>query len=270
MRTAKAKKKNSGLTLVELVIAVGILVSAMGALFGLFDYAHRQSVMAHRRTQAGIEAQIQMESLMSRKWEDLYRNVFYDLNDPNALLAGADGNDYKTYEHWVPHSVVWPGTPSSAVADFLNDSAAILSGAREKPQSKHWSSCGTFIVAIDYEIRRTEYRSVEVAPEPDLWNWTPVKIDLTFDPMSAIGTIPLLVENSKAGDLWTQGELLEADVDTLINDDFPAGRERPLSIMVSVNIYDVHYRNTLRERPVFMFEHRNIIVVDPDIFLTPY
>lgn len=72
------RKKKTGLTLLELIIAVAVLMMVMGGLMSLFAFGHRQSILAHRRTQAGIEAQLQMERLMARSWEDLRDNVFYE------------------------------------------------------------------------------------------------------------------------------------------------------------------------------------------------
>jgi type II secretory pathway pseudopilin PulG len=67
MQNLKNKRK-SGLTLLELIVAVGILLVASVAMFNLFHFGLTQSHEAHRRNMAGIEAQLQMERLVGRKW----------------------------------------------------------------------------------------------------------------------------------------------------------------------------------------------------------
>ncbi|MCL2049257.1 MAG: hypothetical protein FWG87_11085 [Defluviitaleaceae bacterium] len=64
----KASKRKSGVTLMELIIAVGVLLVASVALFNLFSYGFTRSNTAHRRNMAGIEALIQMERLVGRAW----------------------------------------------------------------------------------------------------------------------------------------------------------------------------------------------------------
>jgi hypothetical protein len=141
-------KKLSGLTLVELIIAVGVLVSVSAGLMSLFSLGHSQSVVAHRRNLAGIEAQLQMERLMGRRWDlDLAPRVFYtNYNDPVGTVA--------------------PLVPRGRAREWGVCTHCFTTCHNTCPNSHFPSTCGTFIITKDYEIRRTNFRSFDSDPEP--------------------------------------------------------------------------------------------------------
>lgn len=66
----KVKKVHSGVTLVELIIAVAVLIIGLAAVFTAMAAGLRSSTKSHELTVAGIEAQLQMESLIGRRWDD--------------------------------------------------------------------------------------------------------------------------------------------------------------------------------------------------------
>jgi prepilin-type N-terminal cleavage/methylation domain-containing protein len=64
-----------GFTLIELVIAVAVLAMTAGALFGTFSFGLTQSFRASRYHAASIEAQLQMERLVGRRWDGDLENI---------------------------------------------------------------------------------------------------------------------------------------------------------------------------------------------------
>jgi type II secretory pathway pseudopilin PulG len=82
-------KKVSGVSLAELIIAVGVLSIASAGLFTAFAAGLRQSTMASRMTTASIEAQLHMEQLMGREFVDDLEHIFADTSriyQPNSDL----------------------------------------------------------------------------------------------------------------------------------------------------------------------------------------
>lgn len=59
-------KKRSGVTMLELIIAVAVLVFAMAGIATVFHVAFQTSRQSNEITIASIEAQLQMESLIGR------------------------------------------------------------------------------------------------------------------------------------------------------------------------------------------------------------
>lgn len=78
-------KPRAGLTLVELVIAVTVLVIAMGGIFTAIHVGFMTSARANDLTGASIEAQLQMESLMGRWWVDPVNPTFSLSTNPGPL-----------------------------------------------------------------------------------------------------------------------------------------------------------------------------------------
>ena len=62
-------KLRKGVTLVELVIAVTVLVVAVSGILTAFNVGFMTSTRAHNITMASIEAQLQMEMLLGRRWD---------------------------------------------------------------------------------------------------------------------------------------------------------------------------------------------------------
>jgi len=65
------KKKNAGLTLLELIVAVAVLTVVTGPLIVVFNQGIERSVQSHILTMANIEAQMQMEQLIGLDWVEL-------------------------------------------------------------------------------------------------------------------------------------------------------------------------------------------------------
>lgn len=213
----KNKKCNSGLTLLELTIAIGVLIVASVALFALFNQGHRTSVAAHWRAQAAIEAQLQMERLMGLPWDDLLREL-YETNNVGAFVLDDAGNPV--------------------------------------PRETFGGTCGgtIFMVDIDYFIRRTNYRSLELGvmalpvPAPP-WGERP-------DPLPAFG---FTNNEPRRGDLYSPG------VGTLGLLYAEAVPEVPVSIQVNIRIHDA--LGSLPPALGFLyFEHSNIMLVDTNPF----
>lgn len=88
-------KKYAGLTLVELIIAVGILTFGVSGVVTVLHVGFRQSRIANQVTQASIEAQLQMESLVGRRWMHPDINMFpLNLTGVTPALVGWDGTAY--------------------------------------------------------------------------------------------------------------------------------------------------------------------------------
>jgi prepilin-type N-terminal cleavage/methylation domain-containing protein len=127
----KRNKKNAAFTLIELVIAVGVLALASGALFGAFAISLQMSFRATRFQAMSIEAQLQMEQLVGRPW---------------------------TTDLGLPHVCSPSGACTSTSAQCTGP--GIPWGIRQI----NASSCRTLDVLVTYEVRRTSYRSFDTAP----------------------------------------------------------------------------------------------------------
>jgi prepilin-type N-terminal cleavage/methylation domain-containing protein len=62
-------KRRKGFTLVELIVAVTVLVIGIAGVITVYHVGFSTSSRAHELTIAGIEAQLQMEKLVGRKWD---------------------------------------------------------------------------------------------------------------------------------------------------------------------------------------------------------
>ena len=63
-------KMKSGFTLLELIIAMAVLAIASTALLVMFTGGLQESTRSHVFTMASIEAQMQMEQIVGRRWVD--------------------------------------------------------------------------------------------------------------------------------------------------------------------------------------------------------
>lgn len=90
----------SGLTILEMMIALGILALVLLGFLSAFTTARRSAAMAHNHMSGLHMARQQMETLLSYKWQDPALNVgthalsnglyVVSLNPSNALMKNVD------------------------------------------------------------------------------------------------------------------------------------------------------------------------------------
>ncbi|MCL1843191.1 MAG: prepilin-type N-terminal cleavage/methylation domain-containing protein [Defluviitaleaceae bacterium] len=138
-------KTKSGLTLLELVIAISVLAIAAAALVMLFVSGQAARQRAHLRNLALIEARSQLERLSGgRQWLDDLQRVEHP--DGAAAFASYTGfrfhnwGDTVNYGHYPLHSIWAPFT----INDFWDFPAMA-------------SSCGSF----DVRLRRLYWTTVD-------------------------------------------------------------------------------------------------------------
>lgn len=115
----QANRRREGLTLVEVVIAVGILLISMGALLWAFVGSKQSSTLARNRVQAMENARNELE--LMRGWS--YTNIvsYGPVSITNAFFAGLEGQKQVTvstnsgYKE-VMVTITWrnPGRPQTS------------------------------------------------------------------------------------------------------------------------------------------------------------
>jgi type II secretory pathway pseudopilin PulG len=127
----KKNKKVLGFTLIELVIAVGVLALATGALFGTFAFGMQQSFRASRRTAASIEAQLQMERIVGRSMDCLNDltagGIPWGSNMPSTCGSFNVVMTY-THHHTSQRSVNYPSGHPQHDPDFPPANGVLDSG----------------------------------------------------------------------------------------------------------------------------------------------
>jgi prepilin-type N-terminal cleavage/methylation domain-containing protein len=97
-------KKNSGMTLVEIMVATAIVAVMFSGIITALIFANKSINVSFVRTIASIYASSKMEEVLSYAYED----DSYDPSDPNTLLSqhdftGIDPDDYRN----ATYSGVW-------------------------------------------------------------------------------------------------------------------------------------------------------------------
>ncbi|MBI2438311.1 MAG: hypothetical protein HYV36_05820 [Lentisphaerae bacterium] len=121
-RTAPVTSGPSGLTLVEVVIGVGILLISMGALLWAFIGAKQSSTMARNRLSAMENARNELEMLRTQPYTNVVN--FGPVAITNAIFTGLNGQKQRTvitntdngYKE-VVITITWlnPGMPTLSV-----------------------------------------------------------------------------------------------------------------------------------------------------------
>lgn len=103
-------KNRAGVTLLELIIAIGILAIVTAPIFTLLFSSVRLNAQAHRVTMATFTAQQRMEELVGREWDDDLINENWNLQELYHgffVSVAHDGDDdlpllsvtVRVYEH---------------------------------------------------------------------------------------------------------------------------------------------------------------------------
>ena len=126
-----------GVTLVELVIAVGILSFVIVPLFTLFVTGTQIRLAAERVRSANYQAQLELESLIGRPWVGDLRDGPEGPGGPSWEHASGDIDNFRIDPSYAPGD---PGNPNKLTA--------------ERTVSAGGSAGGTFTVQYELSWRQ--------------------------------------------------------------------------------------------------------------------
>ena len=113
-RKIKKIGTQSGLTLIELLVSIVVLMAVIAPIYGAYVHSLQRSALAHRISVAYITAQLRMEELVGRPWAGDLENSLGSVDDPPSIRFGdrVERNGF-----WVSVS---PG--SMGASDLAGDS----------------------------------------------------------------------------------------------------------------------------------------------------
>ena len=108
-------KHKAGLTLVEVMVAMAILVSTLGGFLTVFMMNQKTVVYANNQTQAMNTARSQMEALLSYAYNDARLSVGSHVVNGSCSYSVAAANNLKT----IAFSISWTNPQPYKVASYV-------------------------------------------------------------------------------------------------------------------------------------------------------